>query len=171
MAAVASVSDMNELQEFLRENGGYLHPFTRLVEDDEYGVHLQAVEDLEAETHLLTSPHSTSLSCLNAMVDDAYPVFKNNATAFTVEALGFFYLMTQWIDRERSFWKPYLDTLPSPEEGFGTPSFFNDEDLKWLEGTDLHSSFVSRQLVWQKYWRQGVAVLKRHGVDTEPYTW
>jgi len=162
---------MDRLQDFFHRNGGYLHSSTRLVQDEEHGIHLEAIEDLEASTNLLTVPHSISLSCLNAMVDDAYPVFKKNASAFTVEALGFFYLMAQWIDREKSFWKPYLDMLPSPEEGNGTPSFFDEEDLKWLEGTDLHSTFTSRQMIWQKYWKQGVAVLKGHGVGTELYTW
>lgn len=162
---------MEALQQWFKNNGGYLHPSTRLSRDDDFGTFLRATETVNEGTPIITGPHSLSLSALNAMVDDAYPVFKENANAFTVEALGFFYLMVQWLDREKSFWKPYLDTLPTPEEGFGTPNFFDDDDLKWIERTDLHLVYVKRRDVWEQYWREGVIVLERHGIDSKPYTW
>jgi len=88
-----------------------------------------------------------------------------------VEALGFFYLMAQYLNKERSFWKPYLDTLPTPEQGFNSPFWFDDDDLKWLEGTDLHPSFLGRKEAWQRYWRQDTKVMAKHGMNTDRYTW
>ncbi|GAB7342999.1 hypothetical protein MBLNU457_g1095t2 [Dothideomycetes sp. NU457] len=161
---------MEALQQWFKDNGGYIHPSTQLSREDEFGTLLRATEAIDEGTTIITGPHSLSLSVLNAMVDDTNPVFKENANAFTVEALGFFYLMAQWLSRDKSFWKPYLDTLPSPEEGFGTPNFFDDDDLKWIEGTDLHLVYVKRKDVWEQYWREGVIVLERHGVDSKPYT-
>ena len=162
---------METLQKWFEDNGGYLHPSTFLTQDEEYGTLLLAKDNVDRDSPILIGPHSLSLSALNAMVDDQYPVFKANVQAFTVEALGFFYLMAQWVDREKSFWKPYLDTLPSPEQGFGTPNFFDDDDLKWIEGTDLLLVHVKRKEVWEQYWRDGVAVLDRNSVDSKPYTW
>ena len=162
---------MDVLERWFRDNGGYMHPAVHLARDDEHGGHIRTSSDLAPATHIMTVPYSLTLSCLNAMVDDRFPVFKESADSFTVEALGFFYLMTQCIHRDTSFWKPYLDTLPTPEEGFSTPFWFEDEELRWLEGTDLHPSFLARQEVWKRYWEDGMEVLRRKGVDSEPYTW
>ncbi|PHZ17134.1 RuBisCO-cytochrome methylase [Rhizopus microsporus ATCC 52813] len=40
------------------------------------------------------------------------------------------------IDKPESFWKPYFDVLPRE---FSTPMFWNQDDLKELEGTDIDS--------------------------------
>lgn len=162
---------MEALEQWFKDNGGYLHPSVHLARDEEHGVHFRAFASLGPGTHILTVPHHLALSNLNAQVDDAFTVFKSKANSFTVEALSFFYLMAQWLNKEKSFWKPYLEVLPSPEEGYGTPFWFGDDDLLWLEGTDLAPSFVGRRDIWQRYWREGVRVLKEAGTDTSGYTW
>jgi len=142
-----------------------------LASDALHGTHFRANAAIQPGTYVLTVPHHLALSNLNALVDDNFPVFKKYAKLFTVEALTFFYLMAQWINKEKSFWKPYLDTLPTPEEGFGTPLLFDEEDRKWLEGTDLHPTLLKREEIWQRYWRDGVKILKSAGMDTTEYTW
>lgn len=163
--------NMDALEWWFTDNGGFFHPSVVLASDALHGTHFRAQGPIQPGTHVLTVPHHLALSHLNALVDDDFPVFKTHAKAFTVEALTFFYLMAQWINKEKSFWEPYLDNLPTPEQGFGTPLWFDEEDRKWLEGTDLHFSLLKREEIWQQYWRDGVDVLKSTGMDTSEYTW
>lgn len=162
---------MDNLLKWLLDHGGYMHKSTQLLKDGEKGCHLEAAQDLTNGTLIVHVPHSLVLSCLNAMVDDSLPVLKANADSFSVEALGVFYLMSQWLQKDTSFWKPYLEILNSPEEGFSTPSFFDEDDLVWLRGTDLLTSYESRRETWQRYWREGTAILAAGGMDVSAYTW
>lgn len=156
---------------WLKANGVTFEPHVEIRHDNDYGVHLVTTGDISPGRMIVTVPHSIALSSLNAQVDLAFPVFKTHAKSFTVEALGFFYLMAQRINRETSFWKPYLDLLPTPEQGVGTPFWFDQDDLAWLQGTDLHQTFLGRQEVWERYWMDGLDVLKAAGVDATEYTW
>lgn len=162
---------MEELLTWLTSNGGHLHPSSRLLKTPEKGCHLEAAEGLPSGTLIVHVPHSLVMSCLNAMVDDSLPVLKANADSFKVEALGVFYLMSQWLQRDTSFWKPYLNILNDPETGFNTPFWFDERDLLWLEGTDLLTSFEARQETWKGYWRDGTAILAAEGMDVSQYTW
>lgn len=162
---------MDVLEKWFRDNGGYLHPSIQLAQDAEHGSHFRATASIELGSHVLTVPHSLAMSNLNAQVDDDFPVFRTHAQQFTVQSLGFFYLMAQWLNKDKSFWKPYLDILPSPEGGFETPMFYGEDDRQWLEGTDLHASVLGRDAAWKKYWEDGVEVMKSAGMDVTDYTW
>lgn len=112
------------------------------------------------------------MSYLNALVDDKYPVFKQQRHCFKVEAIGFFYLIIQYVDRETTFWKPYLDALPSPSTNFSQPLFFEDpEDVAWLEGTDVWYTVTAKRDIYKTYYRDGIKVLQQAGMDVGPYTW
>ncbi|KAI5197204.1 SET domain-containing protein [Aureobasidium subglaciale] len=162
---------MEAFENWFRSNGGYLHPAVHLAHDEDQGSHFRATAVIEPGTHVLTVPHSLSMSNLNAQVDDDFPVFRTHAHKFTVEGLSFFYLMAQWLNKDKSFWKPYLDILPTPEQGFETPIFYDEEDRKWLQGTDLHPTLLGREAAWKKYWEDGVQVMKTAGMDVTDYTW
>lgn len=162
---------MEALEKWFKDNGGYLNSSVHLSSDERLGAHFRCVSDIPAGTHILTVPHHLAISNLNAQVDDAFPVFKEKAKSFTVEALTFFYLCAQYINKETSFWKPYLETLPSPEYGYETPLWFDEQDKKWLEGTDLQPTSLAREAVWNEYWQDGIEILKSAGLDVAPYTW
>ncbi|TKX18134.1 putative ribosomal lysine N-methyltransferase set10 [Elsinoe australis] len=156
---------MEALAEWLKANNGRLHSSTRLSSDGEQGGHLMAREDLSEGAQIMSVPHSLAMSCLNALVDDTLPVLKANADSFTVEALGVLYLMSQWLNKDKSFWKPYLDILPTPEQGFNTPFWFEEDDLSWLQGTDLMKTFEGLESAWRTYWRDDTKVLHEGGMD------
>ncbi|KAG9681534.1 SET domain-containing protein, partial [Aureobasidium melanogenum] len=162
---------MDAFGKWFRENGGYLHPSVQFAQDAEHGSHFRATASIEPSTHILTVPHNLALSNLNAQVDDDFPVFRTHAQKFTVQSLGFFYLMAQWLNKDKSFWKPYLDILPSPEQGFETPMFYGEDDRQWLEGTDLHASVLGREAAWKKYWEDGLQVMQSASMDVTDYTW
>lgn len=80
--------------------------------------------------------------------------------------------MIQYINRNNSFWKPYLDTLPTPEDDLTQPLFFHTpDDRAWLEGTDVWHTVSARKEIYERYYQDGIAILANAGVDTQPYTW
>ncbi|KAK1068704.1 hypothetical protein LTR74_005362 [Friedmanniomyces endolithicus] len=160
------------LEAWFREHGGYLNTSVNIAYSHEAGYRWQANAPLAPGSKITTVPHSLALSYLNALVDDDFPIFRDRRHDFKVEALGFFYLMAQYIHRERSFWKHYLDTLPSPDSDLTTPLWFDDaEDLAWLHGTDVLHTMLGRREVYERYYQDGVRTLRSAGVDTVPYTW
>ncbi|KAK5706254.1 hypothetical protein LTR97_001241 [Elasticomyces elasticus] len=160
------------LEQWFRDHGGYLNPAVHIAHSSEAGYRWQAKTSLVEGTRVTTVPHSLALSYLNALVDEALPFFRDKRHEFPVENLGFFYLMAQYIHRERSFWRAYIDTLPSPDSELTTPLWFDDvEDLAWLEGTDVLHTMLARRKVYEQYYSDGIASLHSAGVDTTPYTW
>ncbi|KAK0250918.1 hypothetical protein B0A54_07844 [Friedmanniomyces endolithicus] len=160
------------LEDWFREHGGYLNPSVNIAYSHEAGYRWKANAPLTPGSKITTVPHSLALSYLNALVDDDFPVFRDRRHDFKIEALGFFYLMAQYIHRERSFWRPYLDTLPSPDSDLTTPLWFDDaEDLGWLHGTDVLHTMLARREVYERYYKDGLCTLRSSGVDTTPYTW
>lgn len=164
-----STPELAALREWLSNNGGQLHAGIALDRNEQAGVHLRAVQDLDPETRICTVPNALALSSLNALVDDDFTVFRHRG--LPVEVIGYFYLMYHYIHKEQSFWKPYLATLPGPEVDHGTPVWFDEADSQWLAETDvLHTAHVRLENYKNNY-NQGIAALKRANIDTEPYSW
>jgi hypothetical protein len=170
---MASAKPVSALEDWLHSQpGGYLHPNVHIVDDSSAGVHWRASGPVEPGTKLATVPHSIALSYLNALADDEYPVFKQKRTAFKIEAIGFFYLALQYLNRSTSFWKPYLESLPQPEEQHTTPLWFDTpEDEAWLADTDALFTTKKLKAIYEEQYQSGIAVLGAAGIDTEPITW
>lgn len=165
------------LEAFIHEKGGHLHPSIAIVESETAGFHWRAQDGpVEVGDTVISVPHSTALSYLNALVDEDWPVFKKCRTFFKpdfeVEAISFFYLMVQYKNRDRSFWRPYLDALPGPEANHTQPLFFDDpEDIKWLEGSDVWHTNQNRTARYREIYDDGIGVLQRAGIDVSWCTW
>jgi hypothetical protein len=169
---MAVTPETEALEAWLKKHGGYLHPEVRILHSSDAGVHMRASDFIPPATLLASVPHSLTLSYLNALVDDNFPVFRTQRQEFKVEAIGFFYLMAQYITRERSFWQPYLVSLPGPASELMQPFFFEDqEDVSWLEDTDVWHTITAKKEIYDKYYREGIAVLEEAGIDVAPYTW
>ncbi len=171
---MAATRETKALETWLRANGAYLHPSVHIFESASSGVHMRVSDGSlpAATTSVASAPHSLALSYLNATVDEQYPVFKISRQKLAVEAIGFFYLMTQHLNRNSSFWKPYIDTLPSPESDLTQPLFFETpEDIAWLDGTDVWYTVTARKKIYEEYYHTGIRLLSQAGIDTEAYTW
>jgi hypothetical protein len=100
---MASTKPVSALEDWLRSQpGGYLHQNVHIVDDSSAGVHWRASGPVEPGTKLATVPHSIALSYLNALADDEYPVFSQRRRDFKIEAIGFFYLALQYLNRSKS---------------------------------------------------------------------
>jgi hypothetical protein len=161
------------LEQWVRDQpGSYMHLDLHIADDEDTGMHWRPSASIDPGTKLITVPHNVALSYLNALVDDKYPVFRQYRNAFKVEAIGFFYLALQYIHRATSFWKPYLDSLPTPDDGHTTPLWFDDPaDEAWLADTDALYTMNRRRAVYEQQYHSGIATLRKAGVDTESLTW
>ncbi|KAK3110744.1 hypothetical protein LTR53_014655, partial [Teratosphaeriaceae sp. CCFEE 6253] len=179
--AMNAVAKGARLEEWFRSNGGYLNPSVNVAYSDTAGYHVRShpssVSPWQANAHIpsgariTTVPHSLALCHLNALVDGAFPVFRERRHDFAVENLAFFYLMSQYLHRARSFWQPYLDTLPAPDAAHTTPLWFDAaEDRAWLEGTDVLHTMLGRREVYERYYQIGLRILQSAGMDVAPYT-
>lgn len=168
-----------ELEAWFRTQGGNLHPNISITSSalancthSSSGVHFCANGLIQPGEELASAPASITLSYLNALADDKYPIFQQQRHRFKVEAIGFWYLMIQYANRNQSFWKPYLDALPCPDSDLTQPLFFEDQDdIAYLGGTDAWYTAEARKEVYQQYYRDGLQILKEAGIDVEPYTW
>lgn len=166
---MATPEQLEALRQWLHENGGYLHQDANLAYNEDAGVHCRAGANLDPAARICTIPHSIALSSLNALVDDSFTAFRNRGIA--PQAIGYFYLMHQYINRSTSFWKPYLDTLPAPDSDLRTPFCFDEQDLLWLAETDVLFTTQARQAQHEAHYQQAITLLQRAKVDPAPYTW
>lgn len=167
---------IRDLEDFLQTHGGHLHPEISIAENETAGLHWRAKKDIEPGSTIISTPHTLAFSYLNALVDEEWPVFKNCREQFrpdfAVEAITFFYLMVQYHNRANSFWRPYLNALPGPEEEHTQPLFFeDDQDRAWLEHTDVWHTNLTRTERYRQMYEDGKAVLQKAGCDQSYLTW
>lgn len=172
------ISPSAALLDFLRENGAHLHPGIIIAENESSGLHWRAKEDISIEpgSTIISVSHSIAFSYLNALVDEQWPVFKSHRHRFKpdfeVEAITFFYLMIQYTHRKMSFWKPYLDALPRPNQEHTQPLFYEDEkDIAWLKGTDVWHTNEKRTKRYREIYEDGKNVLENADQDVSWCTW
>ena len=130
------------------------------------------VNKLLTTGRIITIPHSIALSYLNALADDEYLVFRQHRKTLRIETLGYLYLALQYLQRSKSFWKPYLDTLPRPDESHTTPLWIDDPpDELWLADTDALYTMKQRRAIYGEQYAKGISILRNAGIDVEGLTW
>jgi len=163
------------LEDWFVANGGHFRKDIQLSHSDSIGLHLRASKDIRPGSTTASAPHSLALSYLNALVDDRYPVFRKQRQRFKCEAIGFWYLAFQYLDRKRSFWGPYLESLLCPEDAAneGTQPMFweREEDMRWLRGTDVWHTVSARKEVYWGYYNDGLTILDAAGMNVGSVTW
>lgn len=87
-----------------------------------------------------------------------------------VSALAFF-LMDQYILGDESFWAPYIQSLPDMNE-ITRLEHYSDEDLKWLEGTNLSKIRENSLRKMKQQYEAGLCLLQEHpNRNTQFYSW
>ena len=175
---MASQEQASALESWFKSNGGYLHPNITIRAGlpngchPSSGIHYCATGPISPNTILASAPASLSLSYLNAAFDDTFIVFLQIRRLLPIEATGFWYLAVQYVNRERSYWKPYLESLPSSSSHFTQPLWFeHPDDIAQLEGTPVWQEITERKKIYQQYYDVGFSILQKSGSDVRPYTW
>lgn len=167
-------------------NGGYLSPSMILQDTEELGIHGRAIRDIDSHdapnsTELIRCPLNLTLSHLNAapptqrlVIAEAIPYYEGTASSLVghvaERTVGVFFLVEQRLLGEKSFWFPYIASLPKADD-LTTPLYFSEEDMIWLQGTNLHSAARDRREMWHSEWESACSILRSKNVDCSDYTW
>lgn len=170
------------LIDWVLANDGFLHPEAQIAFSPRKGFHAIVMEGktLASGTRVASCPLPVTLSVMNAL--QTRP-FSNHGTSFpkaflrnqisTPEALQAFFLMEQLVLGEKSWWAPYIATIPSVED-VNEMQFEDEADLRWLEGTNLKAGLSTQTAKWNKMYQKGMSQLMDmnwpNAVDGS-YTW
>lgn len=188
---VMSSEICNNLTEWFKEHNGKIDPALSLQKDDRNGYHFRSIRDVPASldqngTPICRCPLNLTLSYLNVKIPapPGIPDCSNESVVSKIidrispQNAGYIFLVEQRLKGKQSFWWPYIDALPKEKE-LSTPLWFEEADLKWLLGTNMHSSADNqsksavehRRQMWKDEWEKGVNALKVAGVDVGGFTW
>merc|ERR550534_715728 len=119
------------------------------IENEASGRGVVAARDIAQYEELARVPEGITMSKASSIA-----VFGEDAVGGInmYQATGLHLMHERWVEGENSFWKPYIDVLPTAEEVGGSWTW-SDEDLhKFLEGSPLESmSLFFRQKIQEEY--------------------
>jgi len=158
-----------KLVEWVVKNDGYLHPSVQIAHSFHKGFHAVVAPGRRvlARTRIASCPMPATLSVLNAL--DATP-FSCRGTYFPrgflrqnlgqPEMIQAFFLMEQFIIGDKSWWAPYIRTLPTLRD-VEEWQWEKGEDVEWIEGTNLKIGVAAQVAKWQDMYAVGIRQLKQ----------
>lgn len=159
-------SAINDLLAWGEQNGATLNPNAEVYVSPTFGLSLRVKEStpengtasLSPHSTIVSTPYTTSLSYMNA--HDAFPSLSARSPRFPqkflnevpAKVIGCYFLMQQYLLGDKSFWAPYICSLPQPDESekLATPLYWNDEARAWLNGTNLLMAVRQREDMWRE---------------------
>jgi len=170
------------LVEWVLTNNGYFHPDAQIAFSSRKGFHalVASGKTISSGTRIAGCPMPLTISILNAL--DVEP-FSSHGTRFPKQflidqagkpdSLQAFFLMEQLVLGDKSWWAPYISSLPTVED-VNNLQFNEESDLAWLDGTNLKGGYETQSNKWRMMYQYGLELLKRsewpHALD-ESYTW
>ena len=169
---------INNFKTWFKSNGGILH---LSIEPTcfPHGKSLQVTRDvppIEPGSTIVKCPHAITISYANARISrELKPLIETDAGSGSTNQIIVLrlFLVQQYLLERDSFWWPYIRSLPSPgyTSGLTTPMWYTDEDLKWIEGTNLAKAASSRKMAWRQEYEEAMGVLNQTNELPNPSTW
>lgn len=157
---------INDLLAWGEQNGATLNPNAEVYVSPTFGLSLRVKEPtpengtagLSPHSTIVSAPYTISLSYMNA--HDAFSTLSARSPRFPqkflnevpAKVIGCYFLMQQYLLGDKSFWAPYIRSLPQPNEPqkLATPLYWNDEARAWLNGTNLLMAVRQREEMWRE---------------------
>ena len=127
-------------------------------------------------TPLVRAPFVTTLSALSLpQIAPFWPLAVLDAWTEQPQVLVRFLVVEARLQGPRSSWWSYLRTVPQPqreglEEPFDTPLYWDEADMRWLQGTRLAVARREREARWRAEWADGIAHFRAQA-PTNPWAW
>ncbi|KAL2752418.1 hypothetical protein ACRALDRAFT_2044239 [Sodiomyces alcalophilus JCM 7366] len=148
---------MDELISWSKENGGNLSAAVEVFYDSVTGHSFRVREghSLQPGDAIVSCPLNITLSYLNTLDQDLTPhgipspphrtgdpLPQEFLRAVDPHVAARFFLIQQYLLGPRSFWYPYIRTLPQPDNlsEWALPPFWTSDDIDLLDGTNAHVS-------------------------------
>ncbi|OWP07407.1 hypothetical protein B2J93_6186 [Marssonina coronariae] len=174
-------SPTSALLDWAEAHGTLVSPNVQIYNDFLTGLSLRAVKDIPPSTKLVNCSYTTTLSYLNAI--ETVAQFERHSEPFSASFLevlsvdnpniiGHFFLIQQFLLKNRSFWWHYIRLLPQPNsaDSLGLPVLWPEEDRRWLDGTNAEPPIKRRKELWEQEWQQGIVLLKKDFGGWADYT-
>ncbi|KAJ9655114.1 hypothetical protein H2198_005970 [Neophaeococcomyces mojaviensis] len=156
VGTVQSPDGHRKLTQWVVNNNGFFHSDLEIVHHASKGYYaiVRDGKELKAQTRVASCPVAVALSVLNVL--NVEP-FSNHGTKFpdrflrryqeAPDVLQTFFLMEQYLLGEKSWWSPYIQTLPTIED-VDNLQYEAEADAAWVRGTNLEVAFASQRQKW-----------------------
>lgn len=161
---------IDELILWGKDYRAHLDPRVKIYQDSETGLSFKATTNVSAGSDIVVCSYPITLSYLNAIESAGFlhhstpfpRAFLDNLSQTDPNIIGHFFLIQQYLLREKSFWWPYIRLLPQPNEPkkLGIPIWWPEEDRKYLRGTNAEPPITTRRALWVDEWRRGKSLLE-----------
>ncbi|CAM1509489.1 Fc.00g032280.m01.CDS01 [Cosmosporella sp. VM-42] len=125
------------------KHNAHLHPSIEVYHDAQTGLSFRvkpsAVSGPKPFEPIVSLPTSLTLSYLNAVSDEEAPFPSSFREQTPPHVIGRFFLVKQYLLGEKSFWWPYIQALPQPDQysAWALPPFWPSDEAELLEGTNV----------------------------------
>ena len=165
------------LVEWATSRGTMLHPAVEVFDDPTTGLSFRVKPSSEAalapwET-VVSLPTSLSLSFINAIS----PAPNGSQLVFHAEILGKtkphvigrLFLIKQYLLGQESFWWPYIQSLPQPDDAdsWALPPFWPADEAELLEGTNVEVGLDKIRADVGREFSEASDLLKLYGDDKD----
>ncbi|OLN81344.1 Ribosomal lysine N-methyltransferase set10 [Colletotrichum chlorophyti] len=183
---------MEELVAWVKSHGATLHPSVEVYNDPSTGNSFRVSDDgagISPGETIVTCPLGLTLSCLNATTTPS-PGFHHDDTTSSSSTfppsfletvpphvISRFFLIQQYLLGKRSFWYPYIRTLPQPEhlQSWILPPLWPSDDIELLEDTNIHVAISEIKSRLKSEFKHAIAAFAeapaRHDYTRLLYNW
>ena len=174
------------LLDWASRNEAIIHPSLRFVQTESHGVECVVGEECESIKPgevFMRIPYKLSFSYWNAVSagkpESCYhhhespslpkQFLESSTDHETVTAV---FLVQQYLLGEESFWYPYIQVLPRPDDlqDSAIPLLWSDKDLTYLRGTYLEDEVPKKRIDLLSRWSKALSVMAETGFDVSAYT-
>ena len=169
---------LSGFRDWFRSNGGSLHQ-SIVLESDSNGIRPVVRDDasaVEPSATLVVCPSRLMVSYVHAQYSQSLkPLIERDPSSTSNQIITLrFFMIEQYLLAGKSFWWPYLQTLPQPSDKDllnATPRW-SDEEIRWLEKTNLAQATRLKKATWAHEYEQALACLIQHSSGLEhKLTW
>ena len=158
-----------DFESWFLTNGGYLHPAVEIASDNDLGnfVRVKQNHTLLPGSIVVSCPHHLTISSTTVTQHSSRDVH----SIFTPHVATRLFLIKQRLLKGQSPWWPYINSLP---RSFATPLWYDEDDLIWLQGTNLGNAKKIRQEAWRQEYESAMQSLFTSGSDSQQkhlWTW
>ncbi|KAF5023883.1 hypothetical protein F66182_4042 [Fusarium sp. NRRL 66182] len=135
------------LVKWATSHGAHLNPSVQVSHLPETGLSFRATANTWPSDTIVSIPSSLTLSYLNTLPGrhDHRPFPAGFLSKTPPHVIGRFVLVKHLLLGEESFWVPYIQALPQPDDpdAWSLPPFWPDDDAELFEGTNIEVGVAS----------------------------
>ncbi len=169
MLAGTALRIMDDFRAWFVAGGGIIHPDVEIASDST-GFHLRArsAHDIAPASALITCPHRLMISWPQVLHgrdgrDGFLTRLDGRRASAVISKAGMMrlFLMREYLLQEKSFWWPYIRSLPQPDSAnrLGTPLWYGREERVWIRGTNLEFGAETKERMWREEYEEGMRCL------------